>query len=100
MDDEAGGLFNIALSDSENEQKDESATEKRARRTGQSQAEYQAVKDTYRAKIEKGEVRPKKGPWILTHFILPIVLLRDHFFEFDDEPKSSAIADTNAAVTL
>lgn len=53
MDDEAGGIFNIALSDSDAE---ETPAEKTARRTDQSESDFQAVKATYSAKIENGNV--------------------------------------------
>ena len=56
MDDEAGGLFNIAISDSETEDQTASTT-KSGSRTDQSEADYQAVKQTYHAKVENGEVR-------------------------------------------
>lgn len=53
MDDEADGIFNIALSDSESEEK---TTSKPAGRTDQSEEAYQAVKRTYHAKVENGDV--------------------------------------------
>jgi hypothetical protein len=56
MDDESGGLFNIAISDSEAEDQTASST-KSGRRTDQFEADYQAVKQTYHAKVENGEVR-------------------------------------------
>jgi uncharacterized protein YqfB (UPF0267 family) len=53
MDDEAGGIFNIALSDSETE---ETPAEKTARRTDQSESDFQAVKVSYSAKVENGNI--------------------------------------------
>ena len=56
MDDEDGGLFNIALSDSESEEK-AAASAAKASRTGQTEEDFQAIKQTYHAKIENGNVR-------------------------------------------
>lgn len=54
MDDEAGGLFSITLSDSE---PDEASSTAPARdRTGQTEEEWQAIKQTYKARVENGEV--------------------------------------------
>ena len=50
-DDDSGGILDIELSDTED------ATEKQANRTGQSEAEFQAVKADYKAKVENGDVR-------------------------------------------
>ncbi|KAL6857585.1 hypothetical protein ACO1O0_005026 [Amphichorda felina] len=55
MDDEDGGLFNIALSDSESEEK-AAASAAKASRTGQTEEDFQAIKQTYHAKIENGNV--------------------------------------------
>lgn len=52
MDDEDGGIFNIALSDSEQEEPEEPKD-----RNVQSEAAFQAVKQSYAAKIENGNVR-------------------------------------------
>lgn len=52
MDDEADGILNIALSDSDSEQ----PTAKSTRRTDQTEAEFQAVKASYSVKIENGNV--------------------------------------------
>lgn len=51
-DGEENHLFNIQVSDSE-----EDTIEKKTKRTGQSEDEFQAVKSTYRAKVENGNVR-------------------------------------------
>lgn len=51
-DTEENDLFNIQISDSE-----EDKTEKKSKRTGQSEDDFQAVKSTYRAKVENGNVR-------------------------------------------
>ncbi|KAM0333552.1 hypothetical protein ACHAQA_002217 [Verticillium albo-atrum] len=51
--DDAGGLFNIAISDSEDDAK---AEEKKQQRVGQTEADFQAVKASYKAKIENGEI--------------------------------------------
>lgn len=53
MDDESGGLFSIALSDSETEDTSKVAPRDR---TGQTLEEWQEIKATYRAKVENGEV--------------------------------------------
>lgn len=50
-DQEDNGLFNIQVSDTE-----DSAAEKKAKRTGQTEEEFQAVHKTYVCKIENGEV--------------------------------------------
>ncbi|UNI20867.1 hypothetical protein JDV02_006916 [Purpureocillium takamizusanense] len=50
MDDDGGGILNIELSDTED------VIEKQANRTGQSEAEFQAVKADYKAKVENGEI--------------------------------------------
>ncbi|POR37241.1 Uncharacterized protein TPAR_02555 [Tolypocladium paradoxum] len=47
MDDD-GGILNIEISDNEDDQK-------KADRTGQTEAAFQAVKRDYRAKVENGE---------------------------------------------
>lgn len=51
-DEEDNGLFNINLSDEEQE----AAAEKKAKRTGQTEEEFQAVRKTYVAKVENGDV--------------------------------------------
>ncbi|KAJ3555179.1 hypothetical protein NPX13_g10412 [Xylaria arbuscula] len=54
------GLLGIALSDSEGEPSDEATSTKKPSqeaRTGQSEADFQEVKRTYRVKVENGEVR-------------------------------------------
>lgn len=51
-DNEDGGLFNIQVSDAE-----DTAAERKARRTGQTEDDFQAVRRTYVAKVENGEVR-------------------------------------------
>ncbi|KAI1270632.1 hypothetical protein F5Y18DRAFT_422131 [Xylariaceae sp. FL1019] len=48
------GLFAIALSDSETEGTSKKPTQEE--RTGQSEADWQAIKDTYSVKIENGEI--------------------------------------------
>ncbi|KFH46175.1 hypothetical protein ACRE_030230 [Hapsidospora chrysogenum ATCC 11550] len=55
MDDEAGGLLSIALSDSDSDQQTCASTT-RASRTGQTEEEYQAVKRSYHVKVENGNV--------------------------------------------
>lgn len=52
MDDEADGIFNIALSDSDAEE----TPAKPARRTDQTEAAFQEVKASYSARIENGNV--------------------------------------------
>lgn len=52
-DGDENDLFNIQVSDSEEDQ-----VEKKSKRTGQSEDEFQAVKNAYRAKVENGNVRP------------------------------------------
>ncbi|KAM4057803.1 hypothetical protein HRG_009422 [Hirsutella rhossiliensis] len=49
MDDEAGGILNIEISDTDDGCK-------KADRTGQTEAEFQAVKQAYRVKVENGEL--------------------------------------------
>ncbi|GJN67974.1 hypothetical protein VFPFJ_04554 [Purpureocillium lilacinum] len=49
-DDDSGGILDIELSDTED------VTEKQANRTGQSEAEFQAVKADYKAKVENGDI--------------------------------------------
>jgi len=65
MSDDEGissGLLGITLSDSDSEAElggDKDATAKKSsqeKRTGQSEAEFQEVKRTYRVKVENGEV--------------------------------------------
>ncbi|KAI0152879.1 hypothetical protein GGR57DRAFT_161105 [Xylariaceae sp. FL1272] len=48
------GLFAIALSDSENESSPKKPTQEA--RTGQSEADWQAIKNTYSVKVENGEI--------------------------------------------
>lgn len=50
-DADENDLFNIQVSDSEDDK-----AEKKSRRTGQTEDEFQAVKNTYRAKVENGNV--------------------------------------------
>ncbi|EEY15601.1 predicted protein [Verticillium alfalfae VaMs.102] len=50
--DDAGGLFSIAISDSE----DEAKAEEKKQRAGQSEEEFRAIKASYKAKIENGEI--------------------------------------------
>ncbi|KAL7810331.1 hypothetical protein V8C44DRAFT_332971 [Trichoderma aethiopicum] len=50
-DGDENDLFNIQVSDSEEDQ-----VEKRSKRTGQSEDEFQAVKNAYRAKVENGNI--------------------------------------------
>jgi hypothetical protein len=57
MDDEDGGLLSIALSDSDSDQQ-ACASSTKASRTGQTEEEYQAVKRSYRVKVENGNVSP------------------------------------------
>ncbi|KAK2615695.1 hypothetical protein N8I77_002432 [Diaporthe amygdali] len=61
IDNESAGLFNISISDSEEDDVDTShgiANSKKSRedRTGQSEDAFQAVKREYRAKVENGEI--------------------------------------------
>ncbi|KAK1247495.1 hypothetical protein MKX07_002404 [Trichoderma sp. CBMAI-0711] len=51
MSDGENDLFNIQVSDSE-----EDKVEKKSKRTGQSEIDFQAVKNTYRAKVENGNI--------------------------------------------
>lgn len=51
------GLFNIALSDSEDETGNPATTTAPRDRTGQSEEAFQAVKSAYRPKLDDGEVR-------------------------------------------
>ena len=51
MDDEDGGLFAIEISEDESEK-----PQKPTRRTEQNEEEFQIVKDSYRTKIENGNV--------------------------------------------
>ncbi|EGR45085.1 uncharacterized protein TRIREDRAFT_68948 [Trichoderma reesei QM6a] len=51
MSDGENDLFNIQVSDSE-----EDKVEKKSKRTGQSEDDFQAVKSTYRAKVENGNI--------------------------------------------
>lgn len=50
-DDEDNGILNIEISDDEVD-----VTKKKADRTGQSEADFQAVKREYRVRVENGEV--------------------------------------------
>ncbi|KAI9163048.1 hypothetical protein HJFPF1_04646 [Paramyrothecium foliicola] len=50
-DDDGNGLFNIEISDDEVD-----LDEKAARRTGQSEEQFQAVKQNYHAKVENGDI--------------------------------------------
>ncbi|KAM0282270.1 hypothetical protein ACHAQH_003134 [Verticillium albo-atrum] len=50
--DDAGGLFSIAISDSE----DDAKAEEKKQRAGQTEEEFQAVKASYKAKTENGEI--------------------------------------------
>ncbi|PNP43266.1 hypothetical protein TGAMA5MH_04723 [Trichoderma gamsii] len=51
-DADENDLFNIQVSDSEDDK-----VEKKSRRTGQTEDEFQAVKNTYRAKVENGNIQ-------------------------------------------
>ncbi|KAL7969623.1 hypothetical protein HDV63DRAFT_377314, partial [Trichoderma sp. SZMC 28014] len=51
-DADENDLFNIQVSDSEDDK-----AEKKSRRTGQTEDEFQAVKNTYRAKVENGNIQ-------------------------------------------
>ncbi|KAL7814462.1 hypothetical protein V8C26DRAFT_403878 [Trichoderma gracile] len=51
MSDGENDVFNIQVSDSE-----EDKAEKKSKRTGQSEDDFQAVKSTYRAKVENGKI--------------------------------------------
>ena len=62
MDDESGGLFSIALSDSETEETSKAAPRDR---TGQTLEEWQEIKATYRAKVENGEVSSPQREFLL-----------------------------------
>ncbi|KAL6702280.1 hypothetical protein J3F84DRAFT_28778 [Trichoderma pleuroticola] len=50
-DAEENDLFNIQISDSEDDK-----AEKKSKRTGQSEDDFKAVKDTYHAKVENGNI--------------------------------------------
>ncbi|KAL7796021.1 hypothetical protein V8C37DRAFT_18692 [Trichoderma ceciliae] len=50
-DTEENHLFNIQISDSEGD-----TTDKKSRRTGQSEDDFQAVKSNYHAKVENGNI--------------------------------------------
>ncbi|KAK9445457.1 hypothetical protein VB005_00568 [Metarhizium brunneum] len=50
-DDEDNGILNIEISDDEVD-----VTKKKADRTGQSEADFQAVKRDYRVRVENGEI--------------------------------------------
>ncbi|RXG48220.1 hypothetical protein VDGE_01840 [Verticillium dahliae] len=50
--DDVGGLFSIAISDSE----DEAKAEEKKQRAGQTEEEFRAIKASYKAKIENGEI--------------------------------------------
>ena len=52
-DDDFNGLLNIELSDNEVD-----LDEKASRRTGQTEQQFQTVKDTYHPKVENGNVGP------------------------------------------
>lgn len=52
FDADENDLFNIQVSDSEDDK-----VEKKSRRTGQTEDEFQAVKNTYRAKVENGNIQ-------------------------------------------
>lgn len=60
MDDEAGGLFNIDLSESETE--DQAASAAKPSRTGQTEEDYQTIKRTYHARVENGNVSSANRP--------------------------------------
>lgn len=51
-DADENDLFNIQISDSEDDK-----AEKKSKRTGQSEDDFKAVKNTYHAKVENGNVR-------------------------------------------
>ncbi|KAK2593881.1 hypothetical protein QQS21_008401 [Conoideocrella luteorostrata] len=51
MDDEDGGILNIEISDDEVD-----VTKKKADRTGQTEDEFQVVKQNYQARVENGEI--------------------------------------------
>ncbi|CAN8106444.1 unnamed protein product [Discula destructiva] len=55
-DDMDSGLFNIALSDSEDETSAATAADPPRDRTGQTEAEFQAVKSAFRPKLDNGEL--------------------------------------------
>lgn len=57
-DEEENGLFNIDIAEAPSEE----ATQKAARRTGQTEEAFQAVRQDYRPKIENGNVRFNIGP--------------------------------------
>ncbi|KAL7794737.1 hypothetical protein V8C43DRAFT_280097 [Trichoderma afarasin] len=50
-DAEENDLFNIQISDSEDDK-----AEKKSKRTGQSEDDFKAVKNTYHAKVENGNI--------------------------------------------
>ncbi|KAJ8107850.1 hypothetical protein ONZ43_g6608 [Nemania bipapillata] len=56
VDDLDSGLLGIALSDSDAESGDNAKKVPQEVRTAQSEADFQAVKRTYRAKVENGEI--------------------------------------------
>ncbi|KAL7933266.1 hypothetical protein V8C35DRAFT_281088 [Trichoderma chlorosporum] len=51
MSDEENDLFNIQISDS-----DDDKAEKKSKRTGQSEDDFKAVKSNYHAKVENGNI--------------------------------------------
>ncbi|KAF7549595.1 hypothetical protein G7046_g8291 [Stylonectria norvegica] len=69
MDDEEGGLFNIYISDASSDE----GSKKEARRTGQTEEAFQAVKRDYRPKVENGEA--SSPSWAAFHHIYKTVKL-------------------------
>lgn len=65
-DEEENGLFNINLSDEEQE----TAAEKKAKRTGQTEEEFQAVRKDYVAKIQNGDVSAQPSALFLQYYTI------------------------------
>lgn len=67
IDDLDSGLLGIALSDSDAESGDNAAAAPKKvsqeARTAQSEADFQAVKRTYQARVENGEVSNAQHTW-------------------------------------
>lgn len=62
-DFEDDGILNIQVSDAE-----DTPAEKKAKRTGQSEAEFQAVRATYVTKVQNGNVSAVAGSFFFFFF--------------------------------
>lgn len=67
MDEEDGGILSIDISDNEHD-----AVKRKADRTGQTEEEFQAVKRSYRARVENGDVGSRAAIPGITSFLLLI----------------------------